>query len=504
MQVKTFLEHYSIRENPFRAEEARHDVVFGRIETACRHPDFEKICGDFEYPSTSVVCGERGSGKTAIRLQIEHAIEKHNQQNPARRCLVIAYDDLNPILDRFSRHVRASSADEALKRLRLTDHMDAMLASIVPALVDQALGELRGKPAPLMAGEGSGPRRLHQLDVPTKRDLLMMQVCYDHADVAGPRTARLRRALRYRSFNMLGPLKWGALVAGGLTLAVMVYLLLAPPARAVLWHILAIVLALTTVALGARYLWLWYKTQRLARALSRHVRVVDRPATSFRESLLALATDDVLAADLPSHQGDEPRYAMLERLRQVIRPHGYVSIVILVDRVDEPTLISGKPRRMQALVWPLLNSKFLQQESIGLKLLLPLELRYLLGREGEGFFREARLDKQNYIDHLAWSGATLYDVCTARLNACRAAGDPPMTLADLFETSVGRRELVDVLDQMQQPRDAFKFLYQLIQEHCANAPEDSPEWKIARATLDGVRKHQSERLSAMLRGMAPA
>ena len=107
-------------------------------------------------------------------------------------------------------------------------------------------------------------------------------------------------------------------------------------------------------------------------------------------------------------------------------------MLVLVDRVDEPTLINGEPERMRALVWPLLNNKFLQQDRVGVKLLLPLDLRYLLNRETSDFFREARLDKQNLIERLIWSGSVLYDLCTARLNACRQAanaGDARLTVA---------------------------------------------------------------------------
>ena len=52
MNIATFLGHYQITENPFRAEEARHDSVFSRVETACHHPDFEKIRGEIKiWPS---------------------------------------------------------------------------------------------------------------------------------------------------------------------------------------------------------------------------------------------------------------------------------------------------------------------------------------------------------------------------------------------------------------------------------------------------------------------
>src|SRR5690606_17161527 len=123
---------------------------------------------------------------------------------------------------------------------------------------------------------------------------------------------------------------------------------------------------------------------------------------------------------------------------------------------------------------------------------------------------EARMDKQNMIDRLTWSGTTLYDLCTARLRACRSApaddgeASPPIALTDLFESDVSREMLIDALDQMHQPRDAFKFLYQVIQEHCLLVPEDQADYKIARLTLETVRKQQSQRVQELYRGLTPA
>ena len=56
----------------------------------------------------------------------------------------------------------------------------------------------------------------------------------------------------------------------------------------------------------------------------------------------------------------------------------------------------------------------------------------------------------------------------------------------------------------REPRDAFKFVYALIQEHCANVPEERAEFKIPRPVLDTIRKQQVERMSGMLRGVRPA
>ena len=95
---------------------------------------------------------------------------------------------------------------------------------------------------------------------------------------------------------------------------------------------------------------------------------------------------------------------------------------MLVDRVDEPYLINGSTDLMRALVWPMLDNKFLKHPGLGLKLLLPIELERLLDRESRDFHQRARLDKQNLIRSLGWTGQSLYDMANARIAACAAEG----------------------------------------------------------------------------------
>ena len=82
MNIEKFLQHHGLAENPFEAEEARHDAVFHRlIDTAYCHPDFAKILGRIDQPSTAVVFGEKGVGKSSILHGLAnntHASPRHN------------------------------------------------------------------------------------------------------------------------------------------------------------------------------------------------------------------------------------------------------------------------------------------------------------------------------------------------------------------------------------------------------------------------------------------
>ncbi len=102
MKIQQFLEHHGIGANPFAEEDAQTDPVFKEHCIASTyHPTWDKIYGDPAEPATSIVFGEKGSGKTAMRLQIVRHLAQYNEKHPDQRVFVIEYDDFNPFLDRF-------------------------------------------------------------------------------------------------------------------------------------------------------------------------------------------------------------------------------------------------------------------------------------------------------------------------------------------------------------------------------------------------------------------
>lgn len=545
MNLPQFLEHWRIVENPFRGEEARQDPVFLRLEAvsqggvsgnakaatisgvikpgATTHSDFEKIAGDFAQPSTAIVFGEKGSGKTAIRLQLADRLSAFNAAHPDARCLWIGLDDLNPVLGRFVERTkveRKATVADTLAKFRLVDHIDAILTSGTTAVVDAVLKErspTQGSGPPAVVEPREDVRKIiKKMDSTTRRDLLAMQVAYDGAWAASGgenRTRKLRRALRIAP--PIGGLIWSILAYLGWAPAVAVAVLqwragqiTADPmqftrADSQVW-VVAGMLAAYLIILVKRSVYDRVKYLTLGHRLRKQVRVSSRSDSSFGRSLRAIPQVLVDPAVLPLTGVDETRYAMLDRLKRVLKHFGYASVLVVVDRVDEPTLISGDPERMKSVVWPMLNNKFLQQPGLGVKMLLPMELRHALFRESASFFQEARLDKQNLIERLNWTGAMLYDLCDARLRACLDAAAEPITLLDLFAEDVTKQDLIDTLDQMHQPRDAFKLLYQCFTEHCASVTSDQSQWRIPRLTLESVKKAQVERVKQLYRGIRPA
>lgn len=522
MNIARFLEHWQLSENPFRAEEARHDGVLSRMtEQISAHPDFEKILGDVGRPSTSIVFGEKGSGKTAIRLHLAQKVAKHNEANPESRVLFVPYDDLNPFLDALHEHVvsqksrrKGSESTEereilkSLEKIELVDHMDAILTLATDRLVTGLVSRRRedDPESPLPVDESSASA-LRQAERSVRDDLLLLQAVYGRPESAVSRLADLRRTIR-------GPMNWKRIwwaVASymGWILPVGVIALYVALEKGLLtqngWVLFFVVALAIWGGIALKHFVLdKYFHRRLGRRIVWNVHISERSEESYAQCVDMLPPEAREKTAMPLSRSDEPRYLMIEKLVRVLRASKVSGVMVVMDRIDEPTLVNGDANRMRAVIWPMLNNKFLQQASIGFKLLLPLELRYELLRESSAFFQEARLDKQSLVERLTWTGTMLYDLCAERLNACREKGTDGVSLLNLFDEDVTRQDLIDALDQMHQPRDAFKLIYHCIHEHCAAIPEDESSWRIPRHVLDNVRKQQSDRVQAFYRGLRPA
>jgi hypothetical protein len=508
MNVYSFLKQYELAENPFAAEEARLDPVFAKLgRSNLQHPDFGKILGRIDKPSTAVVFGEKGSGKTAIRIDMEEQVADHNTKAQQGRVLSVSYDDQNPVLDALLRTRRVKDIDKALETIRLEDHQDAILSLAVTKWLDAVTGDR--PPADVVLPEKSY-KTLKKIPRQQRRDLATLALLYDKPRSGSPRErlASLSKTLRVGTFIHKELFFWKAMVLTALgVLFGLAYWLWSDTPR---WVLAALILC----GAGALLCWVvWlgklWKPWNLGRRIAKEMPAVGRTAKELAAMLDGLSSATLAGQPIPLPLKDDEgphdnRYQLTKRFLDVLAPFGYTGMIVMVDRVDEPTIVSGDPTRMRAIVWPMFDNKFLKQEGVGLKLLLPIELSYLLQKESPRFYQEARLDKQAMIDRLEWSGAMLYDLCASRLNACRPSTASPISLTDLFEQDVTREVLIDSLDQMHQPRDAFKFLYEVIQEHCKLMTQEAPKFSIARLTLENARRSQSQRVQELYRGLSPA
>ena len=131
-------------------------------------------------------------------------------------------------------------------------------------------------------------------------------------------------------------------------------------------------------------------------------------------------------------------------------------MTVLVDRIDEPHLINGSSDAMRDFIWPLLDNKFLQQPGMGIKFMLPDELNHFIEREDRDFYQRARLDKQNVVPSLDWTGQALFDLANARIAAC-SDRSPAAQLTDLLDEQITEQRLFDALQSLRVPRHVFKF-----------------------------------------------
>jgi RecA/RadA recombinase len=484
MKTDQFLGHYGIAGNPFSEEDAQTDSVF---KSGClwsiHHPAWDKFYGSPAEPSTALIFGEKGSGKTALRLQAIAEMQAYNEKHADRRVFIISYDDFNPFLDHFRNAVKLRDPAQALTKFKLQDHMDAILALAVTKLVDELTADKVD---------------LSRLSPDRRRDLLMLAALYDQStgEPIARRWNRLRRRSGFRPLWARRDLQIGL----GVTAVVALLLFLIPSLREfkpALWLGGAILL-------GWLY-WGWRlaRAEWFARDIRRGLRVLSRDGSALRWELLWFQPSELSGQPLPSgtRGGGEERFELLRKFQAVLGDLGYKGIVVLVDRVDEPQLIEGDPRKMRALIWPLLDHKFLKHPGIGLKLLLPIELAYYLEKEDKEFYDRARPDKLNMIKPLRWTGPSLYDLASDRLRACQnGAADGAARLRQFVDPAVSDDTLKDALGNLRTPRQLFKFLHRLIEEHCHRHTEDNPRWSIDTDTFRTVYAAHMRDLEAFDRG----
>ena len=482
MKIHELLEHHGISRNPFAEEDAQTDPVFKEhCITTTYHASWDKVFGDPGEPSTAVVFGEKGSGKTALRLQIASHLDQFNRDHPEERNFVIHYVDFNHVLDRFRDHLsrrQRRNVDRVLAHWKLWDHMDAVLTLGVTELVDEILGVDDKRPS------GANPVQLSDIqsfDRSDARDLLLLAACYDES-TSGTFKGRWQRLRQVCKFNILlshldfaAAWVWSVLV---ITAAVYAY--------SVGWTVaLHWTAVFGAIGLAGWIPWIarLVKSAARARRIGHHLRVGNRESGALRKVLMQFRNSELAGQPLPDRKRTDDRYELLLKFQRVIGKLGFTGLVVLVDRLDEPHLIHSAPKLMKALLWPLLDNKFLKHEGLGLKLMLPAELRSYVEQENRDFHERARLDKQNLIMSFEWSGESLYDLAQTRLLACAEPGQQ-VALTDLFDSQTSQQRLVEAFRSLRVPRRLFKFLYRLLSEHCNAHTSQQPAWQIPAALFE--------------------
>lgn len=497
MKIQQFLDHYGVSINPFSQEDAQSDHVFqNHCATSIYHPAWDKVCGDPANPSTAIVFGEKGAGKTALRLQLVNEIAKFNLEHPTERVFVISYDDLNPFLDTFRDRLpgRKRQGEKALKEWRLWDHMDALLTLSTRRLCSAVADDQS-------ADRDITVQQMKELPRLRKRDLLMLAAFYDQSSDQ----AHLQRWSKIKSrLGFFSPTAHWRLLLGIVVTLLTVFFagrninsLEAIKTAFTQWWWYAIVIA-GWLPFIRRYCKLWWKAGQIAR----QIRILEHGRGTLRRILSAFPAKELDGQPMPSRDRSDDRYELLAKLQRILTPLGFSSIVVLVDRVDEPHLINGSAERMRDFLWSMFDNKFLKHPGIAFKMLLPRDVVYFLSREEKEFYERSRLDKQNLIKSLEWTGESLTDMATNRIQACLVK-DAKQTLSinDFFADDITEPQLISKFALLRVPRHLFRFMYRLLTAHCNQATETNPSWKISKETLEREMTEYQRELDAMDRGL---
>jgi hypothetical protein len=478
MKVHQLLDHYGITENPFAQEDAQSDHVFRQhCLEGTHHPAWDKIYGSPQAPATSVVFGEQGSGKTALRMQMVEQLRRYNLEHPHQRAFIVEYDDFNTFLDSFRERLygRQRRSERALGNWKLWDHMDAILT-----LATTKLANAVRDPKSVDPSQAIRPEDLAALSRQQQRDVLLLAAFYDHnRDIAHSEGWRLlRRKLGFRTWKT-----WRNLLIGLAVTAVTIGLVLWFSEWRTLFSlwVAALLIAGWTpwVYQQLRLLWIGWRVRQ-------QLRVFDHHAHTLRRILSNFSGSELNGQPMPSLSRSDDRYALLMKLQNVLHALGFTSIVVTVDRLDEPHLINGSAERIRDFLWPMFDNKFLKHPAMAFKMLLPAAVAHYLNRQEREFYERSRLDKQNLIPALEWSGEALYDIASDRVRACAKLADSPPSVQDLFADSISREELISIFARLRAPRHLFKFFHRLLVDHCSKYTEDQPTWKISRETLQAT------------------
>ncbi|MDO5582244.1 MAG: hypothetical protein Q4G69_14040, partial [Planctomycetia bacterium] len=474
--------HYGLETNPFSEEDAQTDPVFkdSCIKTM-RHPSWDKLYGNPQEPSTALVFGEKGSGKTALRLQMIYELKQFNADHPDFRPFVIDYSDMNPFLDQFrNRFSRGRKISKVFHKIQLQDHLDAILSLGITQFVDRAL-----KPTECNypAAVDPHPIDLSKLTAAQSRDLLSLAAAYDQCREESP-YSRFKRLIgkSHGSFWKSLFLSWRdfgiGIFGSAAILTVFTHFKWYQSTSSYQWFLLFLIIA------WGPYLWKLFCRFWRTSSVSRTLRMIRPDKRELFASLMRLLPEDYSSLTLPMQGSTENRYNLLSRFIAILNNTGFNGIIVLFDKVDEPYLINGSPDLMKEVIWPLMDNKLLKHEKLGLKFLLPIELYRFMEKESKDFNEKARLDKQNVIPSLSWSGEALFDLVNARMKAC-IDDEKTVSILDFFD-GVDRHRLIDTFGQLRVPRHLFKFLYRLLMKHAESWSEDVPSWKITAKDFEST------------------
>ena len=100
MFLTTWRQHWALEKDPFACEDADKDLVLDEMTETAVHSAFDRVYGDPSSPAPGIVFGEKGSGKSGMRIAMRRRLEALTR--PAGdRILTSEYVDFDVYLERF-------------------------------------------------------------------------------------------------------------------------------------------------------------------------------------------------------------------------------------------------------------------------------------------------------------------------------------------------------------------------------------------------------------------
>lgn len=496
MFAQTWREYWGLKEDPFTCEDADKDAVLSELDPSMVHWSFDRMYGNPKSPAPGIVFGEKGSGKSALRLMMHRRIQTYNAENPDTKIFPLPYIDFNTSLHQFRKSIGARNDQNApskvMARWTISDHLDSILSSGVSAWVNEVL---------------QSSKDTERFNHKERLYLAAMTALYYNSSERTSFEAT-RQAMKRFSLNTFRPFfLWFTIILLSLfSISISLLPLVWPfleesslPGSGTIWLFTGL------AGLGGTWIGYFYhyaSVRAQAARASRAIKVLPRNSTALIHFLEHCSAAERREFVLPLGSDESTRYHMMQWFLTLLERTGYSGLYVLMDRIDEPSLLSSEAEYMRAFVESILDIKFLQFPGLGLKLFLPIELDELHRNATPEQLKKMRLDKSNLVPELKWSGQELYEIANMRFRTISSPDGKAQKLIDLFADDFDFDYLKESLTSLGTPRYAFSFLSALFSEYIKELPNDmepgDPRWSITRSQFDIVRASWLDR-SGMLR-----
>jgi len=496
MFTQKWKDHWGLMDDPFACEDADKDMLLSAIETSTVHSSFDRMFGNPLMPSPAIVFGEKGSGKSALRLLMRRRVKEYNKANPEKKIFAVEYIEFNNYIEYFRRLIRASKDDKqashaVVEKWRIADHLDAILSLGVTKFVDELL---------------QSQSDCKNLTRKQKVDIHLLTSLYYHSEKQNTADA-LSNLKKQIGYFHTGP-NWrvflaGLLTLGGIAIGIIPFIpgLLPEPVSRKLFGSIGLAI------IAAAWAWIGFRTwsfSDLAIAAARNIRVFARNTLNINNILKALTAKERKEFILPMNSDESSRFQLLKRFLGLLKDYGYTGMYVMIDRIDEPSLLSNNTSDMREFIAKILDIKLLQYEDLGLKLFLPIEMDEIHRNATPEQLKKMRLDKSNLVPELKWNGMELYEIANQRLLASKKDLEIDcIPLKDMFEDGFDFEHLKETLSELGTPRHAFSFLSAVFSEYIRTLPNDLEEnsstWKVPRSHFDVIKLHWIDKSGVLRR-----